>query len=181
MTVQNRIYNKATADGMPDSFARLMVAWFSFETAYNGIPFNSPVFLNCNNVAGYKYIGQTTAAGACSQSPELDYYAYYRTIEDSVHEIVLWIGRRQREGKFPADLQTITTTYQLASLLKAAGYYGDTLTNYSNGLAYWWEQVKGLPLAAKVSGVGLLLVVGTLLAYRYRRHLFKNKSLAIFE
>jgi hypothetical protein len=181
MTVQDRIYNQALRDGIPDTFARLMVAWFSYETAYNGLPFNSPVFLRCNNVAGYKYVGQQTAAGACSISPEGDPYAYYRTLEDSVHEISLWIGRRMNEGIFPADLRTITNTYQLSVLLKNAQYYGDTVTRYSNGLAYWWEQVKGLQLSGKTAGIGLLLLVGAGFAYYYRKQLFKSKTVSIFD
>lgn len=180
MTYQERIYSQAIADGFPDNFARLMVAWASHETAYNGIPFNSPVFRTCRNAYGYKWVGQSTADGSCSQSPELDYYAKYNSLEASVREVVLWVKRRQREGVFPADLRTITTPYQLAVLLQNAGYYKDTLNNYYSGLNRWWQQVQNLSLATKTAGVGILLIVGGVLAYHFRKQLFNKKAVSIF-
>lgn len=180
MTYQERIYSQAITDGMPDSFARLMIAWASHETAYNGIPFNSPVFRNCRNAYGYKWVGQSTAAGACSMSPEFDYYAQYNSIEASVHEISLWVKRRQKEGVFPADLRTITTPYQLAVLLQDAGFYTDTLANYFNGLSRWFEQIQNLPLGTRTAGIGIVLIVGGLLVYHFRKQLFNKKSVSIF-
>lgn len=180
MTYQERIYSKAIADGMPDNFARLMVAWASHETAYNGIAFNSPVFRNCRNAYGYKWVGQSTAEGSCTMSPELDYYAMYNSIEDSVHEITLWVKRRQKEGVFPADLRTITTPYQLASLLQDAGFYTDTLHNYFNGLSYWFDQIQQLSFGTRTAGIGILLVVAGVFAYHYRKQLFNKKSVSIF-
>lgn len=181
MTYQERVYNQAMSDGIPDTLSRLMVAWASHETGYNGIAFNSPVFRSCNNAFGYKWVGQRTAAGACNISPEGDPYARYNSIEDSVHEISLWIFRRQDEGVFPADLRTIATPYQLAVLLKDAGFYGDTVANYSNGLTYWWNVVKSLPLSTKTAGVGLLLLVGLGFVYVYRKELLNKKTRIIFD
>lgn len=180
MSYQQRIYAQALRDGMPDNFARLMVDWASLETAYNGIPFNSNVFLHCNNAYGYKWIGQSTANGPCLLSPEGDYYAGYGSIEQSVHEVCLWVYRRINEGSFPADLRTVASPYQFAALLKNTGYYGDTLANYANNLTYWHSQNSNLSFGAKTAGVGLLLLVGLGLAYHYRASLRNSKTFSIF-
>lgn len=174
MSYQQRIYAQALQDGIPANFATLIVDWASAETAFNGLPFNSNVFLHCNNAFGYKWVGQSTANGSCLLSPEGDYYAGYDDIEQSVHEISLWLRRRINEGYFPSDLSTITTPYQLAVLLKNTRYYGDTLANYANNLSYWHSKNSGLSYSSgNLATVGLLVLIGFAL-------LHKSKSFSTF-
>lgn len=149
------------ADGLPEALAVLIVAQAAHET--NG--FTSNVFLTCKNAFGYKWVGQSTAAGPCLSSPELDSYAGYATLEDSVHEITAWIRRRAASGAFPADLSSIATPDYYAQLLKSAGYYGDTVENYTQGLVYWLGQVTAKLNTETVSIILLLLALG-ILAYR---------------
>jgi uncharacterized FlgJ-related protein len=168
MSYDQRIYNKALAEGIPSLLSQFIAAQARHETNN----YSSNVFLLCNNAFGYKWVGQSTALGPCTGSPEGNSYAKYLSLEDSVYEIVRWIRRRQQDGRFPADLNDIQTSYQFAQLLKYSGYYGDSITNYANGLAYWLSKVVAdldLSGTAAKSGAGLVLAVG--LAYLFRRRI----------
>lgn len=167
MTIEQRIYNKALSLGMPQFVATCIVLQAAHETA----GFTSNVFVSCNNLNGYKYVGQSTAAGACLKSPEGDYYAKYNTIEDSVNEQVQWIKRRQKDGKFPADLNTITSLDQYAQLLKNSGWYGDTVANYTAGLYYWSQKLLDMFRNPIVDTSAILFII--LLGIIYRKKLFK--------
>lgn len=160
MTYEQRIYNKALSLGMPQFVATCIVLQAAHETA----GFTSNVFKSCNNLNGYKWVGQSTALGPCLKSPEGDFYAKYATIEDSVTELVAWIKRRQKDGKFPADLNTITSLNQYAELLKNSGWYGDTVYNYVNGLYYWSQKLVDTfknPIVG-TSAILVLMILGIL-------------------
>jgi uncharacterized FlgJ-related protein len=129
MDIAKLIYDTARLDGMPSNLANFIAAQARHETG----DFTSAVFRTCKNAFGYKYVGQSGAI-ACSVSPEGDTYAGYPSVQDSVYELTGWIRRRQEENKFPQDLRSITTATQYAQLLKGAGFYADTVTNYTNGL-----------------------------------------------
>lgn len=165
-----RVYSEARRLGMPDNIARLIVAQAKHESSYQGKPYNSPVFLKNNNLNGYGWIGQKGASQGSikprsewKSKTEPNYYAKYPNIEGSVAEIVAYIKRRQSKGQFPKDLLAIDTPYKYASLLKQAGYYGDTLVNYAKGLARQIKTVdikKGLaivPLAIAATALYILL------------------------
>lgn len=157
------IYNIARASGFPDNFSRLLVAQCRHESAYKGIPYNSPVFLANNNFNGYKFVGQKIAKKG-SLSPEGDYYAKYAKVEDSAKELINWIKRRQLEKKFPADLSTINTPAKYAELLKNAGYYGDNVKNYTNGLIRWLKKVN----VSAVSLLPIFILVSLYFIFRNR-------------
>jgi hypothetical protein len=166
MTIPERIYSQAITDGMPPVLATLIVSQSGHET--DG--WTSHVFTTCNNGFGYKYVGQATATGACTGSPEGDDYAKYSSIEQSTHELTLWIKRRQNEGKFPRDLSTINTPEQYNQLLYNAGYYGDNPTTYLNGLIYWLRQISGtLTTPTNELAILILLALGLI----FRKRIFK--------
>jgi uncharacterized FlgJ-related protein len=160
MTLDQKIYNIAIANGIPDTLAQLIVAQAKHETAN----YTSNVFKSCNNLFGYKYVGQSLAT-QCNLSPELDYYARYATIDDSVLEIVKWIKRRVADGKFPSDLATIQTADQYATLLKNAGYYTGTLAAYKNGLSFFLASLTNLA-TNKYTGLLILGLIGLGMLYR---------------
>lgn len=163
MTYEQRIYNKSLALGMPQFIATCIVLQAAHETA----GFTSNVFKSCNNLNGYKWVNQSTALGPCLKSPEGDFYAKYATIEDSVNEVVQWIKRRQKQGVFPADLNTITSLDQYAQLLKNSGWYGDSVSNYTNGLYYWSQKLVDTfknPIVG-ASAILVLIILG-ILAYK---------------
>jgi len=166
MDYASRIYAKAYADGMP----ALLASFIVYQAAHETANFSSNVFLSCNNINGYKWIGQSTAAGPCLRSPEGDYYAKYNSIEDSVHEQTLWIRRRQAEGKFPANLNDITSIEQYAQLLKNCDWYGDTVAHYTAGLYTWMNYLGNYFMTAAGAAAGgsvlLAIIVLGYLAYR---------------
>jgi hypothetical protein len=128
--------------GLPPILSSLVVAQSKHETATDGIPYSSAVFLDDNNGFGYKYTGNAWQSGPGRVSSEGDHYAHYTSVDRSAKEIVDWIYRRRAEGKFPADLSTITTPEQYAQLLKNAGYFGDALSVYTSGLKRWLQKLR---------------------------------------
>lgn len=146
---------------MPDLLAKFITGQSAHETA----GWSSSVFQECNNGFGYKWVGQTTAAGECLNHPG---YAAYYNIEQSVTELTKWIKRRQTDGRFPANLNSITTAGEYANLLKASGYFEDSLTTYTNGIINWLSRIS---IKGAVAGGGIL-VIGVI-AYVFRKDLKK--------
>jgi flagellum-specific peptidoglycan hydrolase FlgJ len=144
MSIEDRIFNQALKGsnfnkGLPPVLSSLLVAQAAHETGN----FQSNFFKNYNNAFGYSYVpGGVYQSGAGTLADNGQPIAAYKTIEDSTKEVVDWIYRRVKEGKFPADLYTITTPEQYAQLLKAANYYGDTLQNYAAGLKRFFTAVQ---------------------------------------
>lgn len=168
MTYDERIYNKAIADGMPPILATLIVAQCRGESEN----YTSNVFKTCNNLNGYKWVNQSTALGPCIKSPEGDYYAKYASVEDSVHELTQWIRRRQAAGYFPKDLSTITTAEQYAKLLIADPdhhYYGSPLSVYVQMLT---SQLLNIGSFVTSNSGAIALIVIISLGIIYRKKLF---------
>lgn len=160
------IFNQARAGtsvnptGLPVDLANLVVAQARHETGN----FTSNAFVRHNNAFGYSYVpGARYQTGPGLIADNGQPVASYATVQDSVKEIVDWIYRRLKEGKFPA-LSTIRTPEQYARLLKDAGYYGDTFANYSAALKRLFQAASGSV------GIGLVAVVAAL--YYFRRQLF---------
>lgn len=141
--IANKIYNTALGGspvnpGLPETLSKLLVAQSQHETGN----WKHRFFTVGNNGFGYAYV-----KGAKYQLPKggdnADNgipIAEYPSVENSVYEVIDWIYRRRKEGKFPKDLSTIRTPEQYAELLKNAGYYGDTLTNYLRGLKSFFQR-----------------------------------------
>jgi hypothetical protein len=133
--------------GLPPVLASLIEAQAKHETGN----FSSPIFTQQNNAFGYSYY-----PGSNYQLPDPGRVAdngfttaRYQNVADSTREIVDWLGRRVATGKIPA-LSSITTAADYATILKANGYYGDSIENYTGGLLRY--------LTAPVAvGAGLLL------------------------
>jgi uncharacterized FlgJ-related protein len=158
MDYSSAVYTRAitgTDDnpGLPVTLANLVVAQSEHESGN----YASDVFLNTGgNAFGYKY------SGSKYQHGDYNGYAKYLSIDDSTAEVVDYIYRRVADGSFPADLTTITTPDQYATLLqnaKPGPYYGDTEANYSAGLASWFTTNVVQPLQQNPS-LGVLILVG---------------------
>lgn len=166
MSPENIIYSTALGAGIPSRLAELMVAQAKHETGN----FTSNFFRNFNNAFGYSYV-----KGAKWQLPDPGTLAdnnapiaKYSSVANSTMEIVDWIKRRQREGKFPANLSEVTSPEQYAQLLKAANYYQDTLANYSRGLVSFFkagfEKMKaegGLPIVGIIALGGIIYYIAS--------------------
>jgi len=148
--------------GLPPALAYLLVAQAKHETGN----FTSKFFKQYNNAFGYSYVaGGKYQTGSGTIADNGAPIASYPNVQNSVYEIIDWIYRRRNEGKFPQDLTTITTPEQYAQLLKNAGYYGDTLTNYVNGLKRFFSN----NIVATTSG-GVLLIMAALFYVLYKKY-----------
>lgn len=138
---QQVIYNQLRTDNIPDPLSKLVTAQSGHETG----GWTSNVYKTLNNAFGYGYNGST--------------YKDYDSVEESAHEISLYLNRRVNEGSFP-PLDQITDAGQYATLLKNAGYYSDNSDNYSAGISRWFNNnlqiAAGISVAAVV-GIGLFV------------------------
>lgn len=124
MSYYSQIYNEVKRFNFPDLLANMIAAQAVHETGN----FTSAIFLDCNNAFGYKAVSSSVA---CSSHPD---YKAYPTIEQSADEIVSWIKRRQSEGNFPSDLNSIQSPSDYAYYLKYNGYFEDSASNYAAGI-----------------------------------------------
>lgn len=155
-----RVFNQArrgspvNPQGLPVALSNLVTAQARHESAN----FTSPLFLSDNNAFGYDYTGNANQVGPSLRSHGGNYYAKYSSLENSVDEIVDWIYRRAREGKFPANLATIQSPNDYATLLKNSKYFEDDVTNYQNGLTRWLTNYGTLAGGSLLALVGLAWV-----------------------
>ena len=121
MPIDEQIYKTALSDGMPDNIARFLVGQARHESGN----FLSKFAIKYNSVFGYSYNPfskwQKKVSGSLADNKWP--IANYATIEDSTHELTSWIKRRQKDGKFPKDLTTISTPMDYAKLLQNCGYF----------------------------------------------------------
>ncbi|MCC6288105.1 MAG: glucosaminidase domain-containing protein [Chitinophagaceae bacterium] len=149
---ETAVYNTAINNEVSADVALLIVSQARHESAN----FSSNVFKQNNNAFGYKYVGQSGASqGTAAPSSEGGYYAKYDSLEDSALEVVNWWKRRIRQGVIN-DWSDIATPDSYALALKKAGYYGDSLANYTAALKTW---LKGLDLGNEMSFVSVAFVL----------------------
>lgn len=138
----NKVISIVTNQGLPLQLSKLIACQSAVETGN----FTSHAFILNNNGFGYKHVEgaklQLPTAGI--QSTESDKYAAYSSYDNSILEICRWIGRRQKETKFPHNLLTIQTPLQYATLLKNCGYYGGKLEDYANGIQMYLYTLESL-------------------------------------
>ena len=135
--------------GLPETLARLVVAQSKHESGN----YTSNLFKSYNNAFGYSYSGSVYQVAAGSKADNGLPIAAYNNVEDSTKEIVDYIYRRRREGKFPS-LDQITTPEHYASLLKSVAYYGDAQSNYTAALKRFFSEY-----AAPTMGVAVIVAV----------------------
>lgn len=126
-----------TGYDLPDPIAKIITAQSGHETA----GWTSNVYKTLNNCFGFGYTGGG------------NYYGY-NSIEDSVSDVVNWLSNNV------PNFQNITDADTYATALKAAGYYTDSETNYSQGIANYinnnLQLIAGGSLAVLV-GIGVLV------------------------
>lgn len=173
MTTEQKIYNTAARDGMPVILASLLVGQSKHETGN----YQHRFFTVGNNAFGYSYDPKSKWQ-LDKGGPKADngvQIAQYASVENSVHEITDWIRRRQGEGKFPQDLKTIDDPDEYSHLLKAAGYYQDSESNYAADLArYFYSSVQNFKATAVknpllIIGAVLLITGSVFLLIKYKK------------
>lgn len=174
MGFEDRIFYQATRGttlnpGLPPTLASLLIAQAQHETGN----FTSNIFRNYNNAFGYSFVpGARYQVGAGSIADNGQPVAAYRNIEDSTKEVVDWIYRRVAEGVFPKDLNTIVSPEQYAALLKKAGYYQDSVANYTAGIKAFFKQVMQY---IEQPGSGAWLLFGGLIFYWWYRSRLRKR------
>lgn len=133
------IYASATAGnsnnpGVPAALAGFLVGQAGNETGDG----TSDFFLNNNNCFGYECDGSSSWQDGCSTANADNgvQVGNYDSIDSSVQELVDYWYRRAADGKggCPPDLNNITSVDQYAKILKAAGYYTSSETNYAQNI-----------------------------------------------
>jgi flagellum-specific peptidoglycan hydrolase FlgJ len=142
LNIDTTIYNTAKKNGFSDAVAKNLVA----QARYESNDYKSNVFKNNNNLFGYKYVGQPNAtAGTIAPKSEwtnvnvAQYYAKYKSVEDSALEVIKWLYRRENEGKF--KVSDLITAQLYAEALKKGGYYGQTSYEYAQGLLAKYKNI----------------------------------------
>ena len=166
------IYDTAISRGLNDSTAKIIVAQSAHETGN----WTSNAFKKHNNGFGYMYLKgskwQTGNKGliADNNAPVAD----YKNLADSTNELIDWLKRREKEGKF--NIQELTTPEKYAKALKDNSYYGAAYSTYVggivSGLKKWtgnlYSRAKTTVMENKTASfvVVALVVFGTYYAYR---------------
>ena len=85
-----------------------------------------------NNFSGITFVGQKYAEDSHIKQPDGKLnYASYKTLENYVEDYLRIVGK---------SIKGATTLDDYARNLKRQNYYGDTLQNYTKGLAYWYKK-----------------------------------------
>lgn len=178
----SRIYSECIDQGMPPVLSNLITAQSGNETG----GWTSNFFVNNNNCFGYSCVPGAVHQNGCSvgNADNGVKVGNYDSIEDSVDEICDWIKRRQADGSFPADLSTITTPDQYATLLKNAGpdgdksYYGASESSYAANIATWLSNMGTSFAQALQSNPGTvvpaLILVGIGIYLGIKKGIFKK-------
>lgn len=138
MNYDQLIYDVAIRNGYSPFISKLIAAQARLESAN----YTSSVFKLNNNMFGMKYVGQPLATrGTLVPSDErssgdrnTNYYAKYKTPEDSAKDVVERLYRIKIGGVTQSQLQNAQTSLEFAKLLKQRQYFGGTAETYASGL-----------------------------------------------
>jgi len=160
MSLDQEIYEAALSKGFSPTAAKLVVAQARHETGN----YNSNVFKLNNNLFGMKYVKQPLALqGSPSPKSEGGFYAKYNSVGDSVKDLIDRNYTITRGGVTPEQLKNATDSLDFATKLKARGYYGDTISNYANGLKSALTRINIVEFVQKNKGKIFILGIGLVL------------------
>jgi hypothetical protein len=142
------IFSQFVSFGFPQLFSKIVTGQSGHET--NG--WTSDVWYKDNNGFGFGFSGS-------------DYY-YYDSVEANTEAVAAYIQGKIDDGVFP-DPSTITSAAQWAALLKQAGYYTDSQSNYAAGIERWFN--NNLVVAASISGGLVIFAILALYALSVRK------------
>jgi uncharacterized FlgJ-related protein len=157
-TIDQQIYNAALSKGFTPTAAKLVAAQARHETGN----YTSNIFKLNNNLFGMKFVKQPLATqGSASPRSEGDFYARYKSVGDSVKDLIDRNYTITRGGVTPEQLKNATDSLDFATKLKARGYYGDTISIYANGLKSALNRINVVEFVQK--NKGKLLILGLIL------------------
>ena len=172
------IYDIAIKQGFTPTAAKLVVAQARYESA----DYSSRVFLANNNTSGMKFVGQPLATRGtpapsneqrCGGGCDSDYYAKFKSVEDSAKDKIVRNYSITRKGVTPDQLKNAKTPEEFASLLKTRGYYGGAESSYAAGLKAKLLRFEVVEFVREnknilLIGVGLLAIGGAFYFYTKR-------------
>jgi hypothetical protein len=190
------IYDVAKRNGYPDASARLIVAQARFESS----DYSSNVFKNNFNTSGMKFVGQPLATrGTLAPSNERsskcnaqsgwvcknnDYYAKFKSVEDSAKDKIERLFNITRNGITPQDIKNAKTPTEFSTLQKKRNYFGfgtwdsaegqTQIRNYAAGLTRKLNKIQIVQYIKenpKKSGFVAIVVVGLVVygIYTYKK------------
>ena len=130
MTPYQEIYNVVKQRGYDDNLAKIIVGQSYNETGN----WTSNAFKKHNNAFGYSYVKgskwQTGSRGliADNNQPVAD----YKNVSDSTNELIDWLQRREKSGKF--KIKDLNTPEKYAQALKNNAYYGASVKQYLDAM-----------------------------------------------
>jgi len=169
------IYDVAISEGFNPTAAKLIVAQARFESA----DYSSNVFKKNLNTSGMKFIGQPLATRGtpapaneqrCGGGCDSDYYAKFRSVEDSAKDKISRLYNITMRGVTPQQLKNVNNADEFASLLKKRGYYGAPENQYAAGLKAKVLRIQVVEFVTKnknmlLIGLGLLALAGAYYLY----------------
>lgn len=177
------IYNTAIGQGFTPTAALLVVAQARFESA----DYTSGVFRANLNTSGMKYVGQPLASRGtpapsseqrCGGGCDSDYYARFRSVEDSAKDKIVRNYSITMKGVTPDQLKNAKSADEFAELLKKRGYYESPESQYAAGLRAKLLRIQVVEFVSKNKNtllIGIVLVgIGAYLFYLKKKGIFKK-------
>jgi hypothetical protein len=172
------LYDVAISEGFNPVAAKLIAAQARFETA----DYTSRVFLANNNTSGMKFVGQPLATRGtpapkneqrCNGGCDSDYYAKFRSVEDSARDKISRNYNKTMRGVTPEQLKNVKSPEEFASLLKKRGYYGAPESQYAAGLRAKLLRIQIVEFIQ--TNKNKLLIGLALIAFGGAIYLYKNR------
>jgi hypothetical protein len=175
MKITPEINNKAAqivaalkTAGFKPVIVPILLGQIANETAYKGVPFNSPVSQKNTNYSGITWINKPTQKNAVKGS-QLNiketkgkpvYYAKFNSLQDWANDYF-----RILSGGKNSPLST-TDTAIFVNRLKERGYFTDDTTTYLKNVNYWLDKFKNIELPKPNIILPVLLLIGAFFLFK---------------
>lgn len=135
MNYDSLVYHIALNSGFNSDSAKLVAAQARVESA----AYTSNLFKQNNNLFGVKFVGQPLATRGLlvppnertSGDPNTNYYAKYKSPQDSAKDVIERLYQRTINGVTPTQLHNVRTPEEFAELQRKRGYFGGSSENYA--------------------------------------------------
>lgn len=111
-------------------FSPLQAQYITAQSAHETANFTSPVFLQNNNLFGYKYVGQAVAKG------EKNGHAVYANLTDSIQDYQTYYRLR----RYPKIFNSLA---EFVKALKRNGYFQAPEGEYLRGVIHFYKLYFG--------------------------------------
>ena len=130
-SISQQIQDSLTAQGYSPSMAK----WWAAISAHETGGWTSRAFREGNNLFGMTLpSGQTTAVGLMA-TPNPEKLAQFKSVDDSIKDLVLFLAVR---WKYPKNFDSLQS---MLDYMKARIYFTDSMANYSRGVNYWLNKI----------------------------------------